>query len=99
MSRSIKVEAQGQVDSILTHLEYRTLDGAEDRFRVLLTCYEVLYANEDGRAGGVLSDAYDLLQSLALDISDDKLRQSFLERVPSHREIVRLWDQSSLDRL
>jgi len=80
--------AKAQVEQIVDHLESGTLDGAEERFRVYLSCYRVLRADQDPRARGVLEAAHSLLQEQAARISDEELRRSFLENVTAHREIV-----------
>jgi tetratricopeptide (TPR) repeat protein len=80
--------AQAQVEEILEHLETGTLDGTIEPFRVYLTCYQVLRANQDPRAGGILDTTHHLLQERAARISDEKMRRSFLENVAAHGEIV-----------
>jgi predicted ATPase/DNA-binding SARP family transcriptional activator/class 3 adenylate cyclase len=62
--------------------------------RLYLTCYRVLCANEDPRAGPVLQAAYDLLQEQAAKFDNPALRRSFLENVAAHREIVALYSAS-----
>ena len=62
-------------------------------FRIFLSCYHVLCANEDPRASALLRTAYDLLQEQAARIHDPELRRSFLENVVAHREIVALHAQ------
>jgi hypothetical protein len=69
-------------------LEAHTLDGTYEPFRIRLTCYQVLRANEDARAEQVLGTAYQLLQERAAGIEDENLWHSFLEKVPAHRELV-----------
>jgi hypothetical protein len=59
-------------------------------FRVYLTCYRVLQAGHDPRAGEVLETAHRLLHERAAKIEDERLRRSFLEQVPAHREITQL---------
>jgi histidinol phosphatase-like enzyme len=81
-------QAQTQVENILSYLEINTLDGTEDPFRVYLTCYQVLKANQDPRAPAILDSAHGLLQERAAKIADQELRRSFLENVAAHREIV-----------
>ena len=81
--------ALAQVEDVLSYLEVHTLEGAQDPFRVHLTCYRVLRANQDPRAQAVLNTAHRLLQERAAKIEDKELRRSFLENVPAHREIVR----------
>jgi hypothetical protein len=83
------LQAQEQVEEILSHLETNpTLDGAEEPFRVYLTCYRVLRANQDPRARDILNTAHSLLQERAANISDEKLWRSYLENVAAHREII-----------
>jgi len=68
-----------------------TFDGADEGLRIDLTCYHVLEANGDPRAGDVLAAAHTRLQSGAAAISDAEARQMFLENVPWHRELVTAW--------
>jgi DNA-binding SARP family transcriptional activator/predicted ATPase len=85
-------QALAYVEQILSHLvEHHTLDGAEEPFLVYLTCYRVLLAHQDPRAGDVLSAAYTLLQERAAKIEDKERRRSFLEQVPAHRQILEAW--------
>jgi hypothetical protein len=69
--------------------ESHTLDGTEEPIRVYLTCYRVLTANKDPHAEELLDTAYRLLQERAAKIGDEKMRHSYLENVPAHRELVR----------
>lgn len=68
-----------------------TLDGADEPFRIYLTCCRVLQANADPRADDVLATAYRLLQERAARLADAAGRRSFLEQVPYHREIAAAW--------
>jgi predicted ATPase len=81
-------QAQAHVEEILAYLETGTLGGTNEPFRVYLTCYRVLRANQAPRAQAVLNTAYNLLQERAAKISDEELRRSFLENVAAHRQIV-----------
>jgi adenylate cyclase len=81
-------EAQALVEEILGHLESHTLEGTEEPIRVYLTCYRVLMANQDPRAGELLNTAYNLLQERAAQMNDEGMRRSYLENVSAHREIV-----------
>jgi hypothetical protein len=83
--------ASRHVESILSHLLTRTLEGTDEPLRVYLTCYHVLQAAGDPRADGILSTAYTLLHEQAGKITDETMRRSFLENVPYHREIVAAW--------
>jgi tetratricopeptide (TPR) repeat protein len=80
--------ARQYVEEILRHLETGNLEGADEPFRVYLTCYRVLQTHDDPRAPGILRTAHDLLQARAMAISDEHLRRSFLENVLEHRELV-----------
>jgi hypothetical protein len=68
--------AQAWVEDILEHLKTQSLDGAEDPFRVYLTCYHVLKATGEARAEVILTTAHDLLQERAAKIDDGVLRRS-----------------------
>jgi predicted ATPase/class 3 adenylate cyclase len=93
------VHAREHADEILRYLETGTpsaspgqaLDGTYEPFRVYLTCYRVLEADGDARAGEVLTTAYDLLQERAVRIEDEAMRRSFLENVDAHRELIAAW--------
>jgi predicted ATPase len=80
--------AQAHVEAILSYLETGTLDGTREPFLVYLTCYRVLHASRDPRAGDVLNTAYRLLQEQAAKIRDEEDRRSFLENVAANREIA-----------
>jgi len=57
-------------------------------FRVYLTCYRILQAHHDPRALAILRVAHERLQARAATIGDERLRRSFPEHVPAHRELV-----------
>ena len=63
-------------------------DVALEPFLIYLTCFRVLDASEDLRAGEILDTAYQLLQARLANIDDENLRRSYLENVPHHREIM-----------
>ncbi len=75
-------------EEVLAHLQTTTLDGTIEPFRVYLTCYRVLRNHNDPRARLLLERAYSLLQTHAATITDPAMRQSFLDNVAVHREIV-----------
>jgi tetratricopeptide (TPR) repeat protein len=108
LSQGNLTQAQAQAEAILAYLEEKRrltthetpasghgLEGAVDPFRVYLTCYRVLAANEDPRAPQILATAHQLLQEQAAKIGDDELRRTFLENVITHREIVKEVDRLS----
>ncbi len=84
-------QALAQVEGILAYLASGTPDGTDEPLRIYLTCYRVLQAAGDPRAEHVLSAAYGLLQERAARITDEEMRRSYLENVPTHREIVAAW--------
>ena len=88
-------EGQAYVEEILryladpAHLPLGSPWDASEPLRVYLTCYRVLEANGDRRALDVLEKAHSLLQERAAKISNEGERQSYLENVAAHREIVK----------
>ena len=88
LARGETAAARLYVEEILDHLESKSLDGADEPFRVYLTCHHVLQAADDPRAQQLLAAAYDLLQQRASMIGDEQLQQSFLENIPQHRAIA-----------
>ena len=85
-------QAQTQVDEVIAFLEDNSLDGADEPFRVYLSCYHVLRRNQDPRAQKTLAEAHRLLRARAAKIGDDELRRSFLEDVTAHREVVEAFE-------
>jgi predicted ATPase len=81
-------EALVIAEEILNYLETGSLDGTEEPFRIYLTCYRVLTANQDPRAEAVLRAACTRLQERVVKINDEKLRRSYLENVAAHRELL-----------
>ncbi len=82
--------AKQYVEETLTYLEENaTMTGAERPFRVHLICYQVLQESGDERAVALLTQAHSHIQELADNLENETLRQSFLDNVPSHREIGR----------
>jgi len=93
LARHDLAQAQTHVETILEYLAHTTLttNTTEEPFRVELICYQVLHTLGDSRAEGILESAYQRLQDRAARITDARLRRSFLENVPHHREIVAAW--------
>jgi tetratricopeptide (TPR) repeat protein len=60
--------------------------------RFLLAAYQILAANQDVRAAGILQQAWHLVTTSAARISDPRLRQSYLTQVSVHRTIGQLID-------
>jgi hypothetical protein len=62
-----------------------------DPTRVTMTCYRILSAARDPRARQILEAGYHLLQEKAARL-DESARSSFLENVPSNRELLEEWE-------
>ncbi len=92
-------QALAQVEEILSYLEHNSVADAEEPFRIYLTCYRVLQANQDARAQAILKTAHTLLQETAAKIGDEAMRRLFLENVAVHREIVTEFSKSQRNQL
>jgi predicted ATPase/class 3 adenylate cyclase len=90
LTRQTPDEARDSADQIARHLDTNTLDGAADPFHIYLMCYRALHVLDDPRAEAILERAHRELRAHAADLPD-ALRVSYLENVPSHREIVACW--------
>jgi Tfp pilus assembly protein PilF len=91
LARGRQRQAQANVDEVLDYIAGCSLDGTEDRFRIYLTCYQVLQSSQDARAGELLDGAYEELQAWAGRIDDPRQRNAFLEDVAAHRELQAAW--------
>jgi predicted ATPase len=81
-----------QVDAILTYLEGGgTLEGLDEPLWVYWTCYQTLKETGDPRASAVLQSGTTYLKYLADRITDEALRNSFLENVESNRSLLTAW--------
>lgn len=87
-------QASRHAADLLHHLEHGSVDGTDEPFRIYLTCYEVLQAQNDPRAAALLEQAYHLLREQAERLDDAAVQQAFLEQVPTHRTLVAAWRQS-----
>ena len=71
----------------------RFLDGVMDPFQLLLACYQVLHSLGDPRANALLAVAHRRLLARAANIADEDLRRSFLENVPTHRQLLKAYGE------
>jgi class 3 adenylate cyclase/tetratricopeptide (TPR) repeat protein len=86
-------QALAHVNEILGHIEARpALEGTTAPLLIYLTCYQVLRACDDPRAGPLLEAGYQLLHERASQM-DEGMRRSYLENVPYHRSLVAAWEQ------
>ena len=60
-------------------------------FDIYLIYYRVLCKSGDVRAPALLAEAAALLQDQAARIDDATLHRSFLDNIPSHRELACGW--------
>jgi len=65
-----------------------SLDGVEEPMRVRWVCWRVLSAVGDARAQPLLESALEDLARQARRIDDERLRDSFLRRVPAHQALL-----------
>jgi tetratricopeptide (TPR) repeat protein len=85
-------QALHQAEEILNRLEIGPVIGTPQPLEIYLTCYQVLEAYDDPRARDILKTAYHTLQERASKLNKDQMRQSFLENVAAHREILDIWE-------
>ena len=86
-------EALAQIEQSLTWLMEHSLAGLEHPFRFYLTAYQVAHqAKKSEMAEGILVEAHTLLQERAAQVTDEALRQSYLEKVPQNRAIIAEWE-------
>jgi hypothetical protein len=71
------------------------LAGAVEPLHILLICRDTLQALADERAVDVLERSYRLLQDQAARLTDEALKQSFLQYVPTHARITAAWIATS----
>jgi predicted ATPase/DNA-binding SARP family transcriptional activator len=87
LAQSDARHALGHVETILPVLASHKRVGLDEPFEIYQTCYSVLAAHRDPRAGTVLHQAQQCLFDYASRIDDETLRRSFLENVPAHWEL------------
>ncbi|MBN1149329.1 MAG: tetratricopeptide repeat protein [Anaerolineales bacterium] len=88
LSQGRLADAKGLVEEILGIQKAEGLKGVNEPFRVLLSCFEVLEACQDARAGEILSNAHEELMALSAKIGDSALERTFLESVAAHNAII-----------
>jgi hypothetical protein len=82
-------ETQPVLEELLDYLHMvGPFHGANSPIQILWTMYEALIANSDDRALAVLVQTVALLETAVSHIPDEATRQSFLENVSCHQEIM-----------
>jgi class 3 adenylate cyclase/tetratricopeptide (TPR) repeat protein len=102
MARAESKQALNYIEEVISYMEAEIssyghpFDGTLDPFHIYLTIFQVLKANNDSRAEAILTDAYNLLETRAVNISDENLRYCFLNNLAANREIVEEYEKSGL---
>lgn len=91
LMRQNKIEAaKTAVAPLVTYLQTGSLSGANDPVRIYLTCH-ALFAEEDAaQAEKWLRQGKTWLDQRAATITDPAIRETFLNAIPSHRELGQL---------
>jgi DNA-binding SARP family transcriptional activator/tetratricopeptide (TPR) repeat protein/biotin operon repressor len=87
------VAAMEQVEEILQIQKARGFGGTNEPFRIDLTCFQVLDACGDSRAGDILTTAYQNLMAQKENIRDIDLERSYLENVAANHEIISAYEK------
>lgn len=90
LSQGDQQQALDYISDSLELIDKHQLIGLSEPSRVLLTCYDVLTACQDGRAAAVLERACAELHSQAALIEDEQVRHSFLNNVDPNRRVMEL---------
>jgi len=90
LARQDTAAAQALLEEPLAQLMQQGPATVAEPFALYLISYHVFQANGDRRANTILQQAHNVLQTLAASISESALRQSFLENVQPHRELMAL---------
>jgi len=92
------VEALSLASELWNYLDRNGSKGMEFPIWAYLTCAQIFAATGDNsRSGIALQAGYEVLQKLAEDISDPEWRESYLNNIPEHQELVARW-QKAKDR-
>ena len=91
LAQEDKIKAQKYVEKILSHLKHHSLDGIDQPLRIYLTCVQTLIETEDPRATPILKSAHDQLQERTANIHDNEKRQTFVNNIVVHQEIIQLY--------
>ena len=83
------------IEPIVPLLMVRAPEGTDEPFEMYLTCYRILAARGDQRAGALLAAANAQLEELAGKITDRQIRHSFWHAAPAHRQLRELWQAAS----
>ena len=88
--RGFMALAVERIASVLPHLPTQSAESWAAPIQGYVRCVHILQAAHNTNAQAILGQGARLLDHLAQQISDDDLRQNFLNAVPAHRELVAL---------
>ena len=83
------------IQGFLPELESGTLQGPDRLLWIYWVCHQVLSANDDPRALGIIQTAHQILVRRAETLSDGQVRQTYLTGVSEHLEINNIWKSLS----
>jgi len=84
--------AQAHIQPVITYLQAgNSAMGTSRPFYIYLVCIELLTASDDPYAATLLQQAHNELTCFAENISDELRRHAYLENVPDHRQIRKLF--------
>ncbi|MCE7989830.1 MAG: hypothetical protein DYG89_52455 [Caldilinea sp. CFX5] len=87
LHRGDLAQAQVLAEELIPLLDGKSHVGVDEPFLVYLACYQGLTAAHDLRANRIIKQGIQVLQRYADRIADESLRRSFLENVPTHRQL------------
>lgn len=79
--------ALAQAEMVMNYLSAQTLRGAAQPALIYWNCYTVLRTQGDPRAANLLESAFNLIQTQAANIQNERLRHAYLYGIPVHRQI------------
>ena len=88
--RGFMALAVERITSVLPHLPTQSAESWAAPIQGYVRCVHILQAAHNTNAQAILGQGARLLDHLAQQISDDDLRQNFLNAMPAHRELVAL---------
>ena len=85
--RGALATASELITPILPRLPSDSANGWDAPLRAYVVCVQILRAAADPGAERILDQGLQLLDTLAQNIGDQRLRRSFLQTIPAHHEL------------
>ena len=92
LARNELESARVYAQTILESVKKKDSTASDLSLIIYLTCIQILTSLQDLQSGKVLEDSYRLLCKRQENFPDPAARERFIQAVPWHREIVRLWE-------